>query len=159
MNKNKYSIYIPLKYTQKTKFFGHSVYIYKKEKTYVPDSFSKKNINPENFLNLKNKFSINNILIFDKVKPFTKKTCIVGHVNRSGFNFLINSTPIKNLPMFPDMSKIYIPLKGFKKIKVHTLGPKRFNSGTLIDEVSSETSGLISPLWHYVGVKVSAVAF
>ena len=159
MIKNKYSIYVPIKYKSEKRCFGHYVYLGNNERTIVPVDFSGKNINPNNFLKLKNKFLIKKIFILDKTRPVFKKACIVDHINRSGFNFLINSTPIKNLPMFPDMSNIYIPLKNFKKIKVHTLGPKRFNSGNLIDEVSSEISGLISPLWHYVGVKVSAVAF
>ena len=56
--------------------------------------------------------------------------------------------------MFPDMSNIYSPIKGFRKIKVHTLGPSRFFKGIKGVEVISEFTGLVSPVWHYIGVKV-----
>ena len=159
MIKNKYTIYSPIKYKSEKRCFGHHVYLGNNERTIVPLDFSGKNINPNNFLKLKNKFLIKKIFILDKTRPFFEKACIVDHVNRSGYNFFIKSVPIKNFPMFPDMSCIYEQIQGLKKIRVHTLGPERFSKDVLKNEVSSEISGLIAPLWHYIDIRVSAVVF
>lgn len=128
-----------------------------KKTIFVPKSFLIECVNPANFLGLKNKFSLKTILVFDRTKPKIKNVCIVDHVNRSGFNFFIGSSPVKNLAMFPDMSNIYKPVKGLTKITVHTLGPKRFSEEKTSNIRTSEITGLISPVWHYVGVKVSAI--
>ena len=56
--------------------------------------------------------------------------------------------------MFPDMSNIYQPIKGLEKINVHTVGPERFKKEPLVNQTTSEYIGLVSPLWHYVGVCV-----
>ena len=70
------------------------------------------------------------------------------------FNFFIGSKRIQELPMFPDMSNIYRPIEGLKKINVHTVGPERFKKEPLANQTTSEYIGLVSPLWHYVGVCV-----
>ena len=154
MKKTIYTISHPQSYKLKTTLFDH--FIYKKEKTIIiePIKFHKDNINPVNFLKLKKKLKIKKILILDRTKPVLKKVSIVDHVNRSGFNFFIGSKTIQELPMFPDMSNIYMPIKGCKKIKVQTVGPKRFNKEPLLNQITSEYVGLVSPLWHYVGVYV-----
>ena len=82
--------------------------------------------------------------------------CIVDHVNRSGTNFLIGETPVKNFPVFPDMSKIYNIIPGYKQVVVHTLGPSRFLKQYKQKQITSESVGLISPIWHYIGVNVYA---
>ncbi len=154
MKKIIYTITHPQSYKSKTTLFDH--FIYKKEKTIIiePIKFHKDYINPGNFLKLKKEIKIQKILILDRTKPVFKKASIVGHVNRSGFNFFIGSKAIHGLPMFPDMSNIYTSIKGCKKIKVHTVGPRRFNKESFLDQTTSEYIGLVSPLWHYVGVYV-----
>ena len=154
MKQTVYSIYDPQNYKSKTVLFNH--YIYKNEKKTIitPIKFHKSSINPVNFLQLKTKYKIKKILILDRTKPSFKKSSIVGHVNRSGFNFFIASKRIQELPMFPDMSNIYKPIKGSEKIIVHTVGPERFKKGQVLNQTTSECIGLVSPLWHYVGVCV-----
>ena len=154
MKQNIYRLYPPKNAIIKTHLFGHDVYGKEKTTTIVPRKFRKENINPKNFLKLKQKIKLKSILILDRTKPRFEKTCILDHVNQSGFNFFIGTDRLTGYPMFPDMSNIYSPIKGFRKIKVHTLGPSRFFKGIKGVEVTSEFTGLVSPVWHYVGVKV-----
>ena len=65
-------------------------------------------------------------------------------------------TPVKKFPVFPDMSKIYNTIPGYKQVVVHTLGPSRFLKQYKQKQITSESVGLISPIWHYVGVNVYA---
>ena len=74
----------------------------------------------------------------------------------SGLNFLSGKTPFKNFPMFPDVSKIYQPIKGLNGVIVHTVGPKRFRESGKNKEIISESVALIAPIWYYIGVRVSA---
>ena len=154
MKKNIYTIHKPKYQTIKVELFGH--YIYEKgiSRTIVPVKFKKQNINPKNFLSLKKEFKIENILIFDRTKPCFNNVCIIDHVNRSGFNFFIGAEKVHSFPMFPDMSKVYKPIKGLRKILVHTVGPSRFTKDLKDKQILSESAGLISPLWHYIGVEV-----
>ena len=154
MKQTIYTIYDPKNYESKTELFDHFIYNNQKTTIIAPINFHKNSINPGNFLQLKIKYKIKKILILDRTKPSFKKASIVGHVNQSGFNFFIGSKRIKELPMFPDMSNIYISRKSKKKIKVHTVGPSRFKKNPLLDKITSEHIGLISPLWHYIGVGV-----
>ena len=149
-----YTIYRPQRYIKKTKIFGHFVYKNKKKTIIAPLEFHKDSINPKNFLKLKTTIKIKKILIHDRTNPCFKKTLIVGHVNRSGFNFFIGSKTTKELPMFPDMSNIYKSIKGMGRINVHTVGPERFKKEPLVNQITSEYIGLVAPLWHYVGVDV-----
>ena len=149
-----YTIHHPQNYKSKITLFDHYIYKNKKSTIIAPIRFQKNSINPVNFLQLKIKYNIKNILILDRTKPSFKKATIVGHVNRSGFNFFIGSKRIQGLPMFPDMSNIYQPIKGLEKINVHTVGPERFKKEPLEKQTTSEYIGLVSPLWHYVGVCV-----
>lgn len=154
VKKNIYRLYPPQEAITKTHLFGHSVYSAERFTTLVPQNFEKKNINPQNFIKLKQRFKFKSILILDRTKPSFKNTCVLDHVNRSGFNFLIGSDKINGYPMFPDMSNIYHPIENLKKITVHTLGPARFAQKIKCRNITSEFVGLISPIWHYVGVKV-----
>ena len=89
MKQTLYTIYGPQSYKSKSRLFDH--YIYENEKTrfVVPIRFHKNSINPVNFLQLKIKYKIKKIVILDRTKPNFKKASIVGHVNRSGFNFFV----------------------------------------------------------------------
>tara|TARA_Y100000816_G_scaffold190055_1_gene138455 strand:- start:268 stop:747 length:480 start_codon:yes stop_codon:yes gene_type:complete len=149
-----YRLYPPKKATTKTHLFGHAVYIKEKSTTIVPRDFKKENVNPINFIKLKQQIQFKSILILDRTKPSFENTCVLDHVNRSGFNFLIGIDKINGYPMFPDMSNIYHPIENFKNITVHTLGPSRFAQTVKCRNITSEFVGLISPIWHYVGVKV-----
>ena len=64
-------------------------------------------------------------------------------------------TPHKKLPMFPDMSNVYIKNTKNKRHTVQTLGPKNFKSPpNEPGVVFSEASAITATLWHYVGVGV-----
>ena len=155
MKQKIYRISTSEKYGKKTTLFDHFVYEIENKTIIVPIKFRKENINPENFLKLKQKLNIESVLIYDRTIPFCKNACIVDHINGSGFNFFIGSKSINGFPMFPDMSKIYNPIKDLKKITVHTVGPKRFKNKPISNQITSESIGLLSPIWHYVGVLVS----
>ena len=154
MKQTIYTIYDLKNYESKTELFDHFIYNNQKTTIIAPINFHKNSINSYNFLQLKIKYKIKKILILDRTKPSFKKASIVGHVNRSGFNFFIGSKRLQGLPMFPDMSNIYKPIKGLEKINVHTIGPERFKKEPLVNQTTSEYIGLVSPLWHYVGVSV-----
>lgn len=154
MKQTFYTIYDQQNYKLKCKLFDHYICENEKTRIIVPITFHKNSINPVNFLQLKIKYKIKKIVILDRTKPSFEKVSIVGHVNRSGFNFFIGSKRIQELPMFPDMSNIYQPIEGLKKINVHTVGPERFKKEPLANQTTSEYIGLVSPLWHYVGVCV-----
>ena len=154
-----YTLNPPNNYHSKTELFGHLVCFTKDNIHISPVLFSKKIINPNNFLNLKHKLDLSSVLIIDRTKPNDQRLCIVNHINRVGDNFLIGNTPTQGLPRFPDMSNIYNSIPGLKTVTVQTVGPERF---TLIKNKTfsiSESVGLISPIWHYVGIKVFAQNF
>ena len=154
MKQNTYRLYPPQKATTKAHLFGHVIYSKEKSTTIVPQDLKKENINPKNFIKLKQRIHFKSILILDRTKPSFENTCVLDHVNRSGFNFLIGTDKINGYPMFPDMSNIYHPIENFKEIIVHTLGPSRFAQNMECHNIISESVGLISPIWQYVGVKV-----
>ena len=154
MKQTFYTIYVKQSYKSKSELFDHYICENEKTRIIVPITFHKNSINPVNFLRLKIKYKIKKIEILDRTKQSFEKASIVGHVNRSGFNFFIGSKRIQELPMFPDMSNIYQPIEGLKKINVHTVGPERFKKEPLANQTTSEYIGLVSPLWHYVGVCV-----
>ena len=156
MNLIFYNIRKPKSYTKKEQFFGHNLYHLKNRQVLVPQKFSKTIIRPKNFYKIKKRLGLENICIVDKVYSNIEFVCIIDHVNRSGTNFLIGETPVKNFPVFPDMSKIYNTIPGYKQVVVHTLGPSRFLKQYKQKQITSESVGLISPIWHYVGVNVSA---
>ena len=42
-------------------------------------------------------------------------------------------------------------------IIVHTIGPDRFNISPKSKEIISESIGIVSPVWHYIGVLVRGI--
>ena len=159
MNLIRYSLTPPIKYKAKKGLHDHCVYETKNYRYIVPLDFSGEYINPKNFLALKQSLKIESITIIDKTKPNHHKLCIVNHVNRSGFNFLIGKTPFKNYPRFPDMSSIYGIIPGLETAVVHTVGPRRFNTEMKSGLTISESVGLVAPIWHYVKTKVFSQNF
>ena len=154
MNLLFYDCNSPKNFQGRESFFEHNLYYVANTKVLVPKTFCEDTINPFNFFSLKQKLSFKSICIIDKIYPDNGPVCIIDHVNRSGFNFLVGKTPIKNLPTFPDMSSIYNPIRDLKQVVVHTVGPKRFHKEKNISQTTSESVGLLSPVWHYVGVSV-----
>ena len=154
-----YSLHKPKHYKRAFELANHTVFWRDKSKTIVPNSTSKNHINPRAIDVLKKELKIKKILIFDKIKNSKEVLGIKGHVNRSGLNYLVGRTPYKDLPTFPDMSNIYNRTKALKEVVVHTVGPKRYSGFNEKDIYISEFVGLISPLWHYLGVDVSARSF
>ena len=154
-----YGLQAPSDYKLRSTPLNHKLYIKKKEFFLVPNRFDEGIINPETFLKLKEEMEVISILVIDRTIPGDKKLCIINHVNRSGYNFLIGKTPTANLPRFPDMSKIYNKISGLEPAVVHTVGPERFHSRPKSNNMISESVGLIAPVWHYVGVKVFAQNF
>ena len=155
-NKTEYSIYSPKRFSAKETAFNHNIFQTVDGRHIVPIAFSDESVNPKSFFGLKKMYDPGSILIIDRLKNTDRDVCIMDHVNKSGTNFLIGKTPHKELPTFPDMGHIYKPIQNLKQVLVHTVGPERFSSETGIDEIVSEATGLIAPLWHYVGVVVFA---
>ena len=156
MNLMFYNIYEPKKYNKQKSLHAHNLYYSDNFRILVPQEFSKTSVNPENFYKIRESVGLDGICIVDKLHPNMGPVCIIDHVNRSGTNFLIGKTPIESLPVFPDMSKIYNRIPGYKQVVVHTLGPNRFSKQKEQDYITSESTGLVSPVWHYVGVDVFA---
>ena len=154
-----YSLHKPRHYKRTFELANHTVFCRDKSKTIVPNSTSKNHINPRAIDVLKKELKIKKILIFDKIKNSKEVLSIKGHVNRSGLNYLIGRTPYKRLSTFPDMSNIYSRNRALKEVIVHTVGPKRYPDFNEKEIYTSEFVGLISPLWHYLGVDVSARSF
>ena len=156
MLKTIYSIHPPKLGKKIVSNFGHHIIEKDKARYVCPKEFSKNDINPSNFYKLKTELGLDSILILDRVKNIDDERCIMDHVNRSGYNFLTGKTPYKNFPTFPDISHIYNAIPNMDGIKVHTIGPIRFSKINSKEILYSESVGVISPIWHYVGVKVFA---
>ena len=156
MNKTQYNIYSPKRFSAKETAFNHNIFQTVNGRHIVPITFSDESLNPKSFFGLKKMYDLDSILIIDRLKKVATDVCIIDHINMSGTNFLIGKTPHKELPTFPDMGHIYNPIPNLKQVLVHTVGPERFSSDTGKDEIVSEATGLIAPLWHYVGVAVFA---
>ena len=151
-----YRLKKPKSYKFEKEVFEHFIFSKKENIHIVPKTFDNKTLGPRNFLGLKRELGLESILIIDRIKPTKKEICIMNHVNRAGYNFLIGKTPELDLPRFPDMSNIYNAIPGLNTETVHTVGPKRFDSATPGKVVLSEAIGLVAPIWHYVRVKVFA---
>jgi hypothetical protein len=127
-------------------------------KIILPNSINSETINPKNFIELKDRLDINELLIIDRLKGVDDIVSIIDHINRSGQNYLRSKTPEGPFPQFPDMSKVYNNIDGLKGLVVHTIGEERFLSAKIVKEIVwSEYAGLIVPVAHYVGIKVSAL--
>ena len=156
MKKYIYSLFKPKETLSIIKNKNHCLY-FKENKTYIiPKQPSVNYINPKSIYDLKKEYNIKKITILDRIKDINKEVCIINHVNRSGFNFLVGNTPFKEFPRFPDMSNLYNKIKGLETVVVHTVGIERFLTFKDRDVFVSEFIGLVSPVWHYVGVKVFA---
>lgn len=127
-------------------------------KTISPNIINSETINPKNFIELKDRLDINELLVIDRLKGIDDIVSIIDHINRSGQNFLRSNTPEEPFPQFPDMSKVYKNIEEIKSVAVHTLGEERFLNVIIEkDIIWSEFAGLIAPVAHYVGIKVSAI--
>lgn len=110
------------------------------------------------FKDLKEKTGFNDWLIVDSLYPAEKIYNIKNHINRSGENFLRASTPFDGGVMFLDISNIYKPVDRLPSITVSTIGFERFGKETGKENtIWSLGAGLVSPVAHYLGIKVSAV--
>ena len=135
--------------------FGHRTLCSDGSVFITPARFTKKHISPEHLLGLKEKHKIENIIMFDRVVGIKKNILITDHINRSGISFMRGKTPHKKLPMFPDMSGVYIKNTKNMRQTVQTLGPKNFKAPpNEAGVVFSEASAITATLWHYVGVGV-----
>ena len=135
--------------------FGHRTLCGDGSVFITPAQFTKKHISPEHLLGLKEKHKIENIIMFDRVVGIKKNILITDHINRSGISFMRGKTPHKKLPMFPDMSSVYIKNTKNKRQTVQTLGPKNFKAPpNETDIVFSEATAITATLWRYVGVGV-----
>ena len=159
MKKFTYSLFPPKNFISLYKKHKHTVFIVDTHIHLVPEKLNRLCLNPRSVSSLTVDLSIEKILILDRVINLKHQVCIVNHVNRSGTNFLIGNTPYNRQPQFPDMSKIYNPIKGLGKIVVHTVGTERFFNFKDCDYYISEAVGLIAPVWHYIGVSVSSKAY
>lgn len=123
-----------------------------------PKKISISTCAPENMVDLKKNIQTKTITIFDQIKNSKNIVNICGHVNRAGTNFLVGKTPFLNKQQFPDMSNIYTTKTAKSKI-VHTIGQQRFSSGTKLmkNTIWSESIGLISPVFSYLGFYVTGV--
>ncbi len=125
--------------------------------TYLwPTQFNSEAISPKSYYALKNELNITSITIYDIVKGLIKQTEIKDHLNQSGINFLRGQTPFKSFPTFPDVTHIY-NTENKNGIVTHTVGPDRFKLTTKTETPISKSIGIVSPVWHYIGVKVKGV--
>lgn len=159
MNRVEYCIHQPNEHTSKEEAYGHVFYEVNGIKRVVPNQFSIESINPNNLFLIKKKLGLESLLILDRIKGLKKELCIIDHVNRAGYNFLIGRTPYEKLPTFPDMSSVYNKINKLEQVVVQTVGPKRYRELNKIEGYVSESVGLLSPVWSYVGVCVFAQSF
>ena len=107
---------------------------------------------------LKTRFSNKHFLLLDRICGAKDPVCIVGHINRSGNNNLVNNTPFKENPRFPDSSRIYHKISGLKTVVVHTLGKDRFADCRQTEGlIWSEEAALITTVADYIGWAVYAL--
>lgn len=125
-----------------------------------PKKVDPETINPDIFTELKRTLHLKNLLLLDKIKNIFEPVYIKDHINISGFNFLTDKTPYKTLPAFPDVSHIYTLPQGEQGVVVKCVGGGRFSEEfSEIKSIINEWSGLISPVWNYVGIKITALGF
>lgn len=159
MNKTVYTIHPPKSFVSKEQEFGHNIFHLETGHFICPREFSGAVISADNFSNLKSKFSLEVILILDRVKNSEHDICIINHVNKAGFDFMDKQSPGNDSDPSTDMSHIYQPIGDLEPSVVHTVGPDQFTQAENDGEIVSESVGLIAPLWHHVGVKVFARNF
>ena len=76
-------------------FFGHLVVCEAGSVFITPSQFTKEHISPEHILGLKEKYKIENIIMFDRVVGIKKNILITDHIKRSGTSFIRGKTPHK----------------------------------------------------------------
>ena len=134
---------------------NHNITDFKNKKWLWPEKANEVSINPQNFDELKTIFNITEITILDRWTGNDTRS-VTDQVNRSGIVGLRGKTPYKNHPQFPDVSNIYSPVKEYKTITIHTVGPERFKS-VKPDVDAGEICGIAAPVWYYIGVAVRAL--
>ena len=141
------------------KFFNHNIGIKDNDVFIVPNQLNEISISPTEFLGLKNKYLIKTVNMYDRAFGIKEKSLITDHINRSGVFYLKGNTPLKQRPMFPDMSYVYEKAPPLKSIIVQTLGYNRFKNVKLEEQVFfSEAAAIIATIWHYVDVRVRGFA-
>ncbi len=139
---------------------GHLMGLWLGYKILWPRKVDQETINPKIFTELKKTFHLKSLLILDKIKNGPEPVYIKDHINISGFNFLAGKTPYKNLPAFPDVSRIYNLPQGEQGVVVSCVGGGRFSEEfPEIKSIVNEWSGLITPVWNYVGINITALGF
>lgn len=137
---------------------GHCYHEYNKYRIIWPEELSAEIVTPENISQLSDTLLINEIILVDRLQGIDYFACVAGHINRSGTNYLIGRTPCRDLPRFPDMGNIYLPINDLKAISVHTVGSQRFGRVLSKDEYAlSEGIALVAMVMHYIGLKIKAV--
>ena len=112
--------------------------------------------------NLKNTYKlildnkIKTMLLFDIIKGSKDVISIKDHVNISGGNKLIGQTPLRSYPMFPDMTSIYNTNTRYPQKTIYTVGRESFNKASCENKITSESAGVIAPMFHYFGVRITA---
>ena len=127
-----------------------------KDKTFIwPESVDKTCINPETYDSLKQTFHITTILIVDRVLEEAAVIKVADHINKTGQNFLINNTPHRKRPRFPDATNIYKNKSGKTFLSLGDYAEK-----TKDPDGGRVQSGWIAPIatvWSYVGVGVFGI--
>ena len=127
-----------------------------KDKTFIwPESVDKTCINPETYDSLKQALHISTILIVDSVIDDVAVIKTADHINKTGQNFLINNTPYRKRPRFPDATNIYKNKSGKTFLSLGDYAEK-----TKDPDGGRVQSGWIAPIatvWSYVGVGVFGI--
>ena len=98
----------------------------------------------------------NKIFFFDQIKGVKSPIAIKDHINISGRSGLAGQTPFKSHQMFPDMSSIYKTSTAYENKTVFTVGSQRFSSENTKKIIISESAGIITPILHYIGGRITA---
>ena len=123
-----------------------------------PDKLNAESINPEEIEKVIECLKPKDWLFVDSLIGEVDLKCIINHINKSGVNFLRKRTPYKNGVMFLDVSNIYSEIDGLDNVKVSTVGRERFYEAKASkEEIWSLGIGLVSPVFHYLGIKITAV--
>ena len=140
--------------TAESRSFGHKKATLSQALFLWPERFHKNTLSPQVFLKHKTKKGTEKLIIIDRIQNRDGIKKINGHINRSGTNFLIAETPLKDRPTFPDMSR---PYKNKSGETVITVGPERFiENNKQKTKTTSEALAPIAALWSYVGVSLQA---
>lgn len=137
------------------RFYNHVMKNHDNYTFLSPFDNTNKTINPENYSKIRNKYGFNSLVLIDRVFIDTKTAHTADHVNRTGHNFLRGNTPYENHPTFPDISKIYNTKNG--KVFVSVGEKKPLNITVSKNEILSEWIAMVSPVWHYIGVKITGL--